>query len=151
MTKIVINCSIGGFGLSNEGLLFYAHLKDLNIALYEEQENNTYKLYKKEIGKIVSDFSSHFCILPKGEIFPSVVDNNFAWENHFDPSYYDFGENFQFRSDPCLIKTVDVLEGVAAGKYCKFKIVEIPDDVKWHVYELEDGTEIIRENSRSWS
>ena len=47
MTKIGINCSIGGFGLSNEGLLFYAHLKDLNIALYEEQENNTYKYREK--------------------------------------------------------------------------------------------------------
>lgn len=55
MTKIVINCKVGGFNLSNESILFYAHLKGLNIGLYENMKNTNFKLHKKEIGKFLFD------------------------------------------------------------------------------------------------
>lgn len=151
MTKILINSKGSGFGLSNEAILFYAHLKGLNIALYKEMEDGRFKIYKKEVGKSLSDYDSHFCILPVGEIFAEVVEHDFAWLNYFDPDHYDFGEGFQFRSDPYLLETIDALGRLAGSEYSDFKVVEIPDDVKWHIFEREDGSEIIMENSRSWS
>jgi hypothetical protein len=30
------------------------------------------------------------------------------------------------------------------------KLVEIPDDVKWHLYQDSDGSEMVRENARVW-
>lgn len=30
------------------------------------------------------------------------------------------------------------------------KVVEIPDDVKWHLYKDDDGSEMVRENARVW-
>ena len=151
MTKIVINCKVGGFNLSNEAILFYSHLKNLNVKLYEELKNTNFKIYAKEIGKKISDYDLHFCILPNGEIFPEVVKSDFVWINHFNPDNYDFGESFQFRSDPCFLETIDALDELASNKYSGFKVVEIPDDVKWYIYEREDGTEIIMENARIWS
>jgi len=34
-------------------------------------------------------------------------------------------------------------------RYSKLKIVEIPDDVKWHIGEY-DGIEWVAENHRTW-
>lgn len=84
-------------------------------------------------------------------MFPEVMKSDFAWLNNFNPDSYDFGEGFQFRSDPYFLETIDALGELADTKYISFKVLEISDDVNWYIYEREDGTEVIMENARSWS
>lgn len=59
-------------------------------------------------------------------------------------SEYDFD-----RSEPILIRVVEELGERANGTYASLKVVEIPDDVKWHIADY-DGREHIAENHRKW-
>lgn len=64
--------------------------------------------------------------------------------------YYDGGRGI-YRDDTALVEAVEEL-GVekASGDHARLKIVEIPDDVEWHIYEY-DGNECVAENHRTWS
>lgn len=53
------------------------------------------------------------------------------------------------RDHPLLIQVVEELGNDASGPHATLKIVEIPDGVTWGVEEY-DGTEWIRETSRTW-
>lgn len=54
------------------------------------------------------------------------------------------------RDDPRLLQVVDEFgPSEASGGYAKLVVVEIPDDVKWHVHEY-DGFETLHEDHRSW-
>jgi hypothetical protein len=55
------------------------------------------------------------------------------------------------RDDPRLIRVVEELGDEANSCSSKLKVVEIPDDVKWHIHEDETGVEWIDEKHRSWS
>ncbi len=48
-----------------------------------------------------------------------------------------------------LVRVVRSLKTLANGSGADLRIVEIPDDVKWEIQEV-DGMERIREKSRSW-
>jgi hypothetical protein len=54
------------------------------------------------------------------------------------------------RSDPKLVSCVEKLGSAANGSGTELKIVEIPDDVKWHIHEY-DGIEHVAEDHRTWS
>lgn len=54
------------------------------------------------------------------------------------------------RDDPILVQVVEELEDKANGYYAGLEIVEIPDDVEWHIEEY-DGREWVAENHRTWS
>lgn len=54
------------------------------------------------------------------------------------------------RNDPILVEAVENLGEDADGGFAKLKIVEIPDDVKWHIDEY-DGMEWVAEDHRKWS
>lgn len=55
------------------------------------------------------------------------------------------------RNDPFLVQTVEELGRAANGPHAELKVVEIPDDVQWHIAEAEyDGLEYIAENHRTW-
>ena len=54
------------------------------------------------------------------------------------------------RTDPKLIAAVETLGRKASGSMAKLKIVEIPDDISWHIEEY-DGVEHIAEDHRTWS
>lgn len=54
------------------------------------------------------------------------------------------------RNDPSLIKIVEDLGEKANSSISELKIVEIPNDVKWMIYE-ENGNEWIAEEHRRWS
>lgn len=49
------------------------------------------------------------------------------------------------RSDPALIDAVETLGKKANGGNAELKIVEVPDDVKWHIEEY-DGKEWVAED-----
>jgi hypothetical protein len=53
------------------------------------------------------------------------------------------------RDDPHLVQTVEQLGELANTRYSELKVVEIPDDVSWHIAEY-DGWEHIAENHRTW-
>lgn len=59
-----------------------------------------------------------------------------------------FSDNIP-RDDPALVQVVEELGDDAAGHYSELKIVEIPDDVEWHIAEY-DGLEHVAENHRIW-
>ena len=53
------------------------------------------------------------------------------------------------RADPDLVAVVEEMGHKANGQYANLMIVEIPDDVQWHLAEY-DGVEHIAENHRTW-
>jgi hypothetical protein len=54
------------------------------------------------------------------------------------------------RDDPVLIQVIEEVGLESAGSaYAELKIVEVPDGVKWHIYEY-DGMEHVAEEHRTW-
>lgn len=53
------------------------------------------------------------------------------------------------RDDPRLVQVVEEMGDAANSRYSNLKVIEIPDDVKWHVHEY-DGFESLHEDHRSW-
>tara|TARA_Y100000310_G_scaffold315037_1_gene365134 strand:+ start:438 stop:803 length:366 start_codon:yes stop_codon:yes gene_type:complete len=53
------------------------------------------------------------------------------------------------RNDINLIKVVEELKENANGRYSNIKIIEIPDDVDWRIYDY-DGIEHIYDINRVW-
>jgi len=53
------------------------------------------------------------------------------------------------RDDPILVHVVEELGEKANGLYAELNIINIPNDVVWHVDEY-DGMESIHEDHRSW-
>lgn len=58
--------------------------------------------------------------------------------------------DYDTRTNPKLIECIETLGQEANGAYSTLVVVEIPDDVKWHIEEY-DGQEWIAENHRVWS
>ena len=54
------------------------------------------------------------------------------------------------RTDPVLVEVVEQLGDLANSRYAKLKIVEVPDDVKWYIYDYY-GVEEVHEEHRKWS
>ena len=114
--KIVINRCYGGFGLSHEAIMKYAHLVKLN-------------LFAK---------ATKYSVIPY-EYYIGTEDEENYW------SEYSIK-----RDDPALVKVVEQMGESAGSVYAELKVVEIPDDVKWHICEY-DGFEHIAEDHRTWS
>lgn len=53
------------------------------------------------------------------------------------------------RDDPYLIQLIEDMGDEVDTRFSKLKIVEIPDDVKWHIGEF-GGIEWVAENHRTW-
>lgn len=54
------------------------------------------------------------------------------------------------RTDPVLVEVVEQLGDLANSCYSKFKVVEVPDDVKWYIHNYY-GNEEVHEEHRKWS
>lgn len=63
--------------------------------------------------------------------------------------YSDFRECELKRNDPVLVAVVEYLDEDADGDCANLFIVDIPDDVEWHIAEY-DGIEWVAENHRTW-
>ena len=59
---------------------------------------------------------------------------------------YEYKED---RSNPDLVMCVETLKEESFGVYARLKVIEIPDDVKWHIEEY-DGVEWVAEDHRTW-
>lgn len=121
MTKVAINRCFGGFGLSDTA--FEKLLKRKGIAFD--------KIVPEE--KSLIHGTTYYAAGHAGD------DDNYLNE-------YDF---FEDRSDPDLIAVIEELKDAANSWAAEIAIVEIPDDVKWHISEY-DGMEHVAENHRTW-
>jgi len=54
------------------------------------------------------------------------------------------------RDNPDLVEVVEELGQQSWGMCAELQVVEIPDDVKWHIHEY-DGSEYVAEDHRTWS
>ena len=54
------------------------------------------------------------------------------------------------RDDPRLVSIVEELGIKAGGSYSDLKVVEIPDDITWHIEDY-DGLEWVAEKHRTWA
>jgi hypothetical protein len=54
------------------------------------------------------------------------------------------------RDDPMLIQVVEEFGPLVNDRCSELRIVEIPDDVQWHIAEY-DGYEHVAEDHRTWS
>jgi len=121
MTKVVINTCFGGFGLSNEAFERLLERKGI------------------EFETAPSQYLSGTDYWVKGHV----------GEDRFYLSYYNFTDREQ-RSDSDLVAVVEEMGEAADGDYAELRIVEIPDDVEWHIHEY-DGLEHVAEDHRTWS
>ena len=69
-----------------------------------------------------------------------------AGEDKYFISQYDY---YTPRNDPDLIAVVEELGKDSWGWAAELAIVDIPDDVEWHIDEY-DGLEHVAENHRTW-
>jgi len=75
--------------------------------------------------------------------------NDIAFEDLKHTPFYGFGfSKHEYRTDPDLIAVIEQL-GNDAADGCDIRIVEIPDDVDWYIYDY-DGYESIHEVHRIW-
>ena len=71
-----------------------------------------------------------------------------AWNKTWN-YYSDFHVRELKRDDPVLVAVVEYLDEDANCNYSELKIVDIPDDIEWHIAEY-DGGEWVAENHRTW-
>lgn len=128
MKKIVINACYGGFGLSHEAMMRYAEIKGINLVW---KQDRSLKLY---YNNLVCEQEQSMNLYYKD----SVSDDNY------------FDDRDIPRDDPVLVQIVEELGHDADGYYANLKIVEIPDDVEWHIAEYDGGSEHVAENHRKW-
>jgi len=100
-----------------------------------------------------------------GEVIGLVpwLDDLVACDEINDPlngqwqGYFDQGVDELFFTAP-LHKVVELETAadyydyqcdLADGYYCKLKVVEVPDDIKWYIHDY-DGLESVHECHRSW-
>lgn len=87
---------------------------------------------------LIKQKGEHFELLGYQYYVNEILDDNF------------FSERDIKRDDPDLIRVIEELGPESSGKYASLKVVEIPDDVKWHIEEY-DGLEHVAEKHRTWS
>jgi len=119
MRKVAINRCFGGFGLSDEA--FEKLLARKNV---------TFDKVKAESALLGTNY----------------YQAGHAGDNDYYISSYEYTED---RSDPDLIAVIEEMGDAANGWAAEIGIVEIPDDVKWHIDEY-DGIEHVAEDHRTW-
>lgn len=73
--------------------------------------------------------------------------------NEARPGVYSFNNGWldmKSRSDPALVAIVEEMGRSSFGGFAELKVVEVPDDIKWHIEEY-DGREWVAEDHRTWS
>lgn len=139
--KIAINVCHGAFGLSPEAIKLYCKKNNtscyfFNIEFHKNEKNQ----YNSKLTPTDS---------PTGALrWRAFTVSNPNQES--DPHKHLFEDDFiNNRSDKFLIETIEELGEKAYGSFAKLKIVEVPDDVKWHIADY-DGWEWVAENHRTW-
>ena len=141
--KVVINVCHGGFGLSEKGIDRYIELKGLKLYKNTDEQleygTNYYTVPYEEFQKVLRNDINKTDWPGKEEGYGRYNESNqLCW------SFYDV-----HRDDTTLVQVVEELGELANGRYTELKVVEVPDDVQWHIGEY-DGWEWVAENHRKW-
>jgi hypothetical protein len=119
--KVAINRCFGGFGISNEA---FEKLLDRKGIAFDKVEAKEDRLF----------------------MGASYYKAGHAGDDDHYLSDYEFYED---RSDPDLIAVIEEFKEEANSWAADIVIVEIPDDVEWHIHEY-DGMEHVAEKHRTW-
>ena len=133
--KVVINCGIGGFGLSKKA---FERLIELGMTVTELDN----------IGQPI-DKNADLWKMDNCKEYNEILD-----EVEF-VTVFEFVENNQsdskIRSNPLVVMVVEELGTDANDKHSTLKIVEIPDGTEYIICEDDTGEEWIAEKHRTWS
>ncbi len=136
--KIVINTEDKGLHLSNKGKTRIAELMNQEIYLFKYNPNNG-KYYPTTKGDL--NYKHYFTVNNPNDFLNENTNDFFeTYEKITLPSF----END--RSNPILIKYVEELKDDYDNG---LKIIEIPDNVKWHI-SGNAYSEWISEDHRTW-
>lgn len=143
MTKVVINRQFGGFNPSDELASLYQKKKGNSLYFYK-QTKYRFSDGEDEFTRVDNESERGILTFATTLDFGKVTNGGELFNDHY------FYANDLDRDDPLLVECVEEL-GVekSSGAHCTLEIVEIPDDVKWHVEEY-DGNEHIAEDHRTW-
>ena len=148
MQRIVICSDVGGLQLHHWAFMRYFELKGIKVELVD--------MYLGKEDDIIECYDTWFKANPYGTIYyhfhkdnTGVIDDPYGTglnNGYFDDMYH------LDRSDPILHQVLEEGTEERPSTENGYKYVEIPDDVKWHIWQ-EDGpmVEHICENARSWS
>jgi len=134
---VVINTCFGGFGLSHKGVMRYAEIA--GIKLYPWNDHITRKYH----GDNPCGYT-HYALVP----IESLERNQNGDPIVSDENYWYYG-NLR-RTDTILVQVVEELGPDSWSEHAELKVVEVPDEVQWHITDY-DGVETIHEIHRSWS
>ena len=140
--KVAINVAHGRFGLSPEAIKLY--FKKVGKPCYFFELSYKSKEEKYEMTYTPTDTPTGALRWTVFTIPDPSANLKEAYKHHFTDSFRDD------RANKFLVETIEELGSKAAsGPFAKLKIVEVPDDVKWHIAGF-DGWEWVAENHRTW-
>jgi hypothetical protein len=140
--KVVINTCFGGFGLSHVACMRYAELAGFELYPYFDHITLNICGSNANIGNpgLMHHYSKvPINSLPRNKRDDPIVPDEQYW------SYHSLS-----RCDPTLIQVIEEMGESANGRHSELRIVEIPDDVEWHIEDY-NGSEHVAENHRTWS
>lgn len=94
---------------------------------------------------------------PRNYVIPNSDEDDSVRDD--DPrliAYLEYKDKYLFdkesigRSDPAFVDMIEELRDSMLSEDSDLQVIEIPDGVKWCIFEQEDGSEYILERSRSW-
>lgn len=143
--KIVINVCFGGFGLSDKA---FERLIELGMKVTRYKSDHRYEDPKAEI----VDMNDTSLLKSAGKSHFGKKYSFTHYDTYKDGSEGDglYGYGSGLRTDPRLIQVVKELGEDANGDCAKLKIVEVPDDIHWHIEEY-DGNESVHEDHQFWN
>lgn len=119
------------------------------LSVYFELSPQAWKRYVELSGKDL-----HFLDDETHQEIDIKSDNNYRYILLDARQYNENDESVKFepeRNDPALIQTLEELGALANTDWSEFKIIEIPDDVNWHVVkDYDNDFEYIEEIHRQW-
>jgi hypothetical protein len=119
--KVAINRCFGGFGISNEAFEKLLDRKGIAFDKVEAEEGRAF-------------------------VGASYYDAGHSGDDTYYLSDYEMTQD---RGDTDLIAVIEEMGEKANSWAADIVIVEIPDDVKWHIHEY-DGLEHVAEDHRTW-
>lgn len=147
MQKIAFTSDVGGLQLHHWAMMRYFELRNIKVEL-EDLHGKERRLGSNTI----EDYDAWLKDNPYGTILYRIhPDNTGTYDNpEYNNGYFDDMLHLD-RSDLLLHQVLE--EGTEDLPSTKngYKYVEIPDDVKWHIWQ-EDGpmVEHVCENARQW-
>jgi hypothetical protein len=148
--EVVINVCYGGFSLSAMGINKYAEYIGKKAYFFHGGLIEIYRPITLEEAQS-SLFFSAFSVPNPNDYLKRNKDGFFTKEanEEYQKIVLPSGRELE-RNDPILIKVVKELGKEANSRCAELKVIEIPNDIQWHIEDY-DGVEHIAENHRTWS